>query len=309
VALRLDALPVSSSSSAKRRRGKQFESVLHDMFLSAGMEPRTSFRPSGEEIDGSFIYRGWPMLLEAKWTKKPIPASVLYQFRGKLDGKLVGTVGMFVSMGGYSKDAVDALVAGRSVNLILFDGEDMRKIAEPGCIQIDQAIGRKIRLAAELGTPFAPLPACPARSVPAAIVVEGPSDVAIMRSLLRTFRFDSHGEPAVIAAMGSLNLPLVALAQVTSLPTIRKLIIVADGDDAPVEVQSRLDEAINQADVASEIEITAIVISPNLATVLAAYMRQVSQQMAGHADERGLAYLVPRNVGLKILLQVLGILR
>ena len=63
------------------------------------------------------------MLFEAKWTGDPVPASMLYQFRGKLEGKLTGTLGIFISIGGYSADAVDALVAGKSLNLVLFDRE------------------------------------------------------------------------------------------------------------------------------------------------------------------------------------------
>lgn len=37
------------------------------------------------------------MLLEAKWTKNPMPASSLYQFKGKIDGKLAGTLGLFTA--------------------------------------------------------------------------------------------------------------------------------------------------------------------------------------------------------------------
>ena len=54
---------------------------------------------------------GKTYLLEAKWRKQPIPASDLYAFKGKVDGKLVGTIGVFISMSDYSADAIDALKA------------------------------------------------------------------------------------------------------------------------------------------------------------------------------------------------------
>lgn len=146
---RLHALPLGSSNAEKQQRGADFEVALRGMFQAAGMDPRSRYRPSAEEIDGSFLYRGRVMLFEAKWTRDPVPASALYQFRGKLDGKLAGTLGAFLSMAGYSKDAVDALVAGKSLNLILFDGEDMRKLSEPGCIGIKTALDLKLRGAAE----------------------------------------------------------------------------------------------------------------------------------------------------------------
>jgi hypothetical protein len=116
---RLLALPTASSRAAKQRRGREFERVLYDMLAEADMDPRSSYRPAGEEIDGSFLHPGRTMLFEAKWTSDPVPASTLYQFRGKLEGKLTGTLGVFISIGGYSADAVDALVAGKSLNLVL----------------------------------------------------------------------------------------------------------------------------------------------------------------------------------------------
>jgi hypothetical protein len=41
-------------------------------------------------------------LLEAKWHRDEfeLPASTIYEFKGKVDGKLVGTVGIFISMSG-----------------------------------------------------------------------------------------------------------------------------------------------------------------------------------------------------------------
>lgn len=96
----LDALDADAEAAARQRRGHAFERALWGMFDSAEMKPRSRFRPSGEEIDGSFLHHARPMLFEAKWTKDPVPASLLYAFRGKLDEKLAGTLGIFVSMGG-----------------------------------------------------------------------------------------------------------------------------------------------------------------------------------------------------------------
>jgi hypothetical protein len=72
---RLDAMPVDSSTLSRQRRGQEFEAVLRLIFEEARMDPRSRYRPQGEEIDGSFVHQGRPMLLEAKWTADPIPAS------------------------------------------------------------------------------------------------------------------------------------------------------------------------------------------------------------------------------------------
>lgn len=121
----LSELAAEADAVAKRRRGYDFEKVLKGLLESEGLEPRSSYKSPGEQIDGSFYLDGGFLLLEAKWHADPIPASTLYQFKGKVDGKLVGTLGVFISMSGYSADAVDALIAGKSLNLILFTKEDM----------------------------------------------------------------------------------------------------------------------------------------------------------------------------------------
>ena len=70
---------------------------------------------------------------------------------GKVNGKLVGTIGLFASMSGFSRDSVDALVAGKELNLILMDGDDVRAVV-CGDIAIEDAIQLKLRAAAEAGT-------------------------------------------------------------------------------------------------------------------------------------------------------------
>ncbi|MEG1624544.1 restriction endonuclease [Pseudomonas sp.] len=95
----------------KRKRGFDFERVLERLLDADGLEPRASYKAKGEQIDGALYLDGPLILLEAKWHADPIPASTRYQFKCKVDGKLVGTLGVFVSMSGYSEDAVDTLTA------------------------------------------------------------------------------------------------------------------------------------------------------------------------------------------------------
>lgn len=85
-----------------QQRGRTFERMLTQLLSRENMEPRSSMRPSGEEIDGSFAMGDRFFLLEAKWHATPIPASALYAFKGKVDGKLIGTIGVFLSMSDYS---------------------------------------------------------------------------------------------------------------------------------------------------------------------------------------------------------------
>lgn len=74
-----------------------FERIINALLSREALDPRTSFRPLGEEIDGFFELRDRTYLLEAKWRRDPLPASDLYAFKGKVDGKLVGTIGVLMS--------------------------------------------------------------------------------------------------------------------------------------------------------------------------------------------------------------------
>jgi len=114
-----------NTPQARRRRGYHFEGFLFSLLESEGLEPTTNYRPEGEEIDGSFILNGRFFLLEAKWHSKPISASSLYSFKGKVDGKLNGTLGLFVSMSGYGPETPVALLRGKEVNIILLDDVDI----------------------------------------------------------------------------------------------------------------------------------------------------------------------------------------
>lgn len=136
-----------------QERGRIFERILRQILEDADMDPRGSMRPGGEEIDGSFGSSGRYFLFEAKWRKKPIPASDLYAFKGKVDGKLIGTIGIVFSMSGFSTDAVDALIAGKELNLILFGPKDLILIDDKK-ISIADALNAKLRYASERGQPF-----------------------------------------------------------------------------------------------------------------------------------------------------------
>lgn len=141
------------TAADKRRRGRDFERLIYNLLDNEGLQQNTAFRPNGEEIDGSFILGHSVFLIEAKWHISEMPASSIYQFKGKVDGKLVGTIGVYLSMSGFSGEAVDALTFGKSINILLFDNEDFKT-----CINEENGFTKvlleKLRVATEKGTVF-----------------------------------------------------------------------------------------------------------------------------------------------------------
>ena len=265
----LKKLAESGDPALRRRRGQDFEHVLKKLFESESLQPRIRIRPQGEEIDGSFVLGDRTFLLEAKWHSDPLPASQIYAFKGKVDGKLAGTIGVFISMSGYSSDAVDALCLGKALNVVLFDCDDFEEALINGFRKVLLA---KLRYAAEEGGVYFPYRStqiyggpdpdqqflAPEHELPTeraafgspediVIICEGSSDKIVLTELaariLRTRRLARR--IVVIPAMGKLGIPLLAngLREISSGP---KFILVADSDGDPKGTERQLREGLEE---------------------------------------------------------------
>lgn len=152
---KLQKVPENADKTWFQNRGREFEKLLSKLFNLESLEPRTSYRPRGQEIDGSFYFDGKFFLLEAKWRRNPTSASQIFAFKGKVNGKLIGTLGVFVSISGYSKDAANAVTFGQDINTILFDQDDFE-----WCLNSEHGFRNilkfKLRAAAEQGSIYSP---------------------------------------------------------------------------------------------------------------------------------------------------------
>jgi len=72
-------IPMDAEAASKRSRGYAFERLLNKLFALDNLDPRSGYKPDGEQIDGSIYLDGRVYLLEAKWHADPLPASTLYQ--------------------------------------------------------------------------------------------------------------------------------------------------------------------------------------------------------------------------------------
>lgn len=137
------------TSQEYQKRGFELEKVLYDLFELFDLDPKASFRNTGEQIDGAFSLEGTDYLFEAKWTNQLSDASDLDSFAGKINRKLDNTLGLFLSVNGFSEDAVRIHSVSRST-ILLMDGTDLMAVLEN---QIDfvSLIIRKRRHAAQTG--------------------------------------------------------------------------------------------------------------------------------------------------------------
>ena len=96
-------------------RGYAFEHFLKNWFDAWGLEARSSFRTTGEQIDGSFQHGGSTYLVEAKWQNVKTDATTLHGFQGKLLERPDWTRGLFVSYAGFSDLNRPGIAGGRFI--------------------------------------------------------------------------------------------------------------------------------------------------------------------------------------------------
>jgi restriction endonuclease Mrr len=153
VRTRLDALKqkylVLATSGDPQARGYDLERLLYDLFELFDLDPKASFRNSGEQIDGAFSLEGTDYLFEARWRKEQSDIGQLDSFAGKVTRKLENTLGVFLAISGFSQDGIDAHSKGRP-SIILMDGADLMAVLEER-IDFVVLLLRKRRHAAHTG--------------------------------------------------------------------------------------------------------------------------------------------------------------
>lgn len=136
-------------SDNPQARGFQLEKIIKELFNLFDLDSKASFRITGEQIDGAFTFESSDFLFEGKWQQELVGIQDLDAFSGKLTRKLDNTLGLFLSINGFSEDAVKAHSTGRRL-MILMDGSDIMGVLE-GRIDLLQLLLRKRRHASQTG--------------------------------------------------------------------------------------------------------------------------------------------------------------
>ena len=137
------------SNDDYHHRGYQLEKIIKDLFQLFDLDPKASFKIKGEQIDGAFTFENTDYIFEAKWQKDLVGTKELDAFSGKLIRKLENTLGLYLSINGFSEDAVKTHSIGRRL-MILMDGSDLMAVFEER-IDLVQLLLRKRRYASQTG--------------------------------------------------------------------------------------------------------------------------------------------------------------
>jgi hypothetical protein len=123
-----DDFATLSSASDTRRRGYLLEELLENTFRLYGIKTEKGFKRNngGEQIDGAFSLEGWHYIVECKWTEKLADIRQLDSLYGKLNRSGKQTMGLFLSINGWSDNVVTLLKQNQDKSILLMDGYDLR---------------------------------------------------------------------------------------------------------------------------------------------------------------------------------------
>lgn len=137
-------------SEDSQRRGYDLQDLLRDLFALHDLDPRGSFARPGEQADGSITLDGTVLLIEARWTGALTDPREVREFRTKVHDKLDNTLGLMISMSGFTDEAISSAAGGGRMVVVLMDGQDLASVFT-GLTDLVEVIQRKLRHAAETG--------------------------------------------------------------------------------------------------------------------------------------------------------------
>ena len=112
-----------------QERGRDLESFMYDLFDLFELDPKASFTLEGEQIDGAFVLDGTHYLFEARWQAKVVETKDLDTFANKVTRRLENTLGVFLSINGFSSNSV-RIHSSQQPNILLMDGADLMTVLE-----------------------------------------------------------------------------------------------------------------------------------------------------------------------------------
>lgn len=136
-----------------KERGLVFQDWLRDLFDLHDLEPRGSFAGEGEQIDGSIRMDNQTLLVEARWTKELVAPNDVRDFVGKFEHKLDNTLGLMISVNGFTDAAGRKATSSGRLMAIFMDGRDLFPVVD-GHFDLRQLLARKLRHASEKGEPM-----------------------------------------------------------------------------------------------------------------------------------------------------------
>ncbi len=113
-----------------QRRGYLLQDLLNRLYLLHDIPVVRAFQRNngGEQIDGAFQMEGWHYVIECRWRAKLADIRDLDGLLGQVGRSGKQTMGLFISINGWSENVVPLLKQNAEKNIILADGYDVRAV-------------------------------------------------------------------------------------------------------------------------------------------------------------------------------------
>lgn len=132
--------------------GELFEVWFYDLVEYFELSHRRPYKIDGRQIDGSVTVGDTTYLTELKFTETLMGAPDMDTFRRKVETKADNTMGLAVSMSGFTGPAIDSGGGHRSP-LLLFAHQHLYAVLG-GALKLPELINRVRRQASQMGRPY-----------------------------------------------------------------------------------------------------------------------------------------------------------
>jgi len=149
-----DRLKELSKQIGTQAAGYEFQNWFYDLVVFFEMTNRRPYVSNGRQIDGSLDVEGTTYLTELKFTKEQAGAPDVDTFLAKVNDKADNTMGIMVSMSGYSSTAINQ-ASGRKTPLLLMDYSHIYLVLS-GTWSLPEVISRLRRHASQTAVAFLP---------------------------------------------------------------------------------------------------------------------------------------------------------
>jgi hypothetical protein len=123
---------LTKDTSDPQHRGFLLQELLTRLFDLHEIPVHKSFQRNdgGEQIDGAFKLEGWHYIVECRWRKKLADIRELDGLLGQVNRSGKQTMGLFLSINGWSENVAPLMKQNPDKTIFLMDGYDLRCVME-----------------------------------------------------------------------------------------------------------------------------------------------------------------------------------
>ncbi len=137
-----------------QKGGYEFESWFYELLDFCEIVNRRPYKSGGRQIDGSLTHEGTTYLVELKFTKEQSGATDIDSLKAKVNNMADNTMGIMVSISGYSSTAISE-GSGSKTTLLILDASHLYLFLS-GAMGFGEIVSRVRRHASQTGEAYLP---------------------------------------------------------------------------------------------------------------------------------------------------------